>query len=740
MAEDWFAQNAPDKAPAQPGGGADWFAQNAPQSKDSGVTGFVKNWWDQVNPVAAGNAMIDTVKHPIDTLQHMGQSMAQPAVAAQDSFAHGRYLEGVRHGINYMLNVVPGVGSSLDAAGSQGDQGDISGMLGTTAGVATNLRIPKIASGLARGVQGATEGAQSMIGMNRDPHVSMTQALKPTGTNVQFPDALRRAMPEIKASEVALGRPTENLDQLLENIKHAKDRVWNQYSNIAGPQAQRGISLGNVADAMEGSIPAKLRLENPRMADAIAQRAALYRSRPFTIQEAEDLLKTTNAELNSYYAKYPAARQVSATSNPDTAALAAQGDAIRKSLYGNLDQEGEGMAPTELKRRYGALMNLEDVANRRVNVAARQSPDSLSEQVGKWHAAGQVGRGLIRGVSGDLGGAAMDIGKGVAERSVAKALKEANTSDALVKSALKSYKGAPGEIPYEGVAPRALLGRPDIVTPPPADTSSVTGGPRTINVYGPKPKLLGQPDIVVPPPQDTSGMTVKTGAPLIPKPGRQITAGDIQVPPAETSGVRGVKAKTVTYQTPDGRWVRQVLSSPAENPGVPNSFEMPPQGKGAVVEMAKGGVVEGPGPIEHGPGEAHKGSAEAIGQYIRHHGGVHSIVSPSAQDAHQIARSVRRHNRNAPITISDDGFDMEKAKAEQQKHFNKRKLYVVAHLPFEGKPGTLYRYAARKGGKWAANPMDIGNKDNLHLQAGIYFISTGQSADGPGPMRAVASS
>jgi hypothetical protein len=88
------------------------------------------------------------------------------------------------------------------------------------------------------------------------------------------------------------------------------------------------------------------------------------------------------------------------------------------------------------------LMEIEGEALRRSNVARRQQPEGLSEQIGAVRAAADMARGTWRLLHGDLSGAA-DLAAAHAGRSTAKALKEAQTTDALIKRAFESYRSRP---------------------------------------------------------------------------------------------------------------------------------------------------------------------------------------------------------------------------------------------------------------------------------------------------------
>lgn len=321
------------------------------------------------------------------------------------------------------------------------------------------------------GIGGAVAAAVRTVAPS-EPTVMMTQALKPRSTQTKFTGSLAKALPEIKVTEAELGKPIENITDLLAATKAAKQRVRAQYDEIAGPKRAIGteVDLSAVADAVEKRIPAKLKLEDPTAAQAILDRVAVYR-RKFNLEEAEQLWMDTNAELEAFYNKYPIAQRKALRADPEAARLVAQGDALRDAIYKTLDNPGQPGIARELNRRYGALLDVENEATRRVNVAARQQPESLSEQIGAVRAAGDMARGAWRVAHGDLTGAA-DIASAAAQRSTAKYLKEQQTTDALIKRAIAGVTTKPGPIPKPVQRPvRGLLPRGPVVTPPGPDPS-----------------------------------------------------------------------------------------------------------------------------------------------------------------------------------------------------------------------------------------------------------------------------
>ena len=383
-----------------------------------------------------------------------------------------------------------------------------------------------------------------------DPNTAFTKAVKPASTNVHFDEVLNRALPELKVTEAELGRPIAGVDDALEATKLAKQRVWKQYEAQAGPAKEMGSRVDGrpIAAAMRASVPAKVRAQNPGAADAVDRVAATY-ERDLSVQEAEQFLMESNAELEAFHAKYPPQQRSAVARSPEVAHTVAEAEKLREQLYRTLD-EGTG-AVAEVKKRYGALSNLERELWRRKNVAARQAPESLSEQISRWQALGKTAKGVYKIVTMDPSGVG-DIAQAVAGRKAAKYVKDLNSTDSLVRRGMEYFEGSPGEIPAP-VPPniKGLLEPGAFRMPPPPDPSGIhvtTGAPEQRNPgywTPPMPKGLPAPALVTPPPADQSGIHITTGPPLQAPPSRQIEAGPTMMPPNADEGRFGMPLDTV---------------------------------------------------------------------------------------------------------------------------------------------------------------------------------------------------
>lgn len=110
---------------------------------------FLKEAWNQVNPVAGAQGAAQAVQHPIDTVTGLLSRQGALAGEAEKAFKSGDYALGTRHLINYLL---PVIGQTIDAAQAEGDKGNIGSELGTSVGLGGSL---------ALGARGATSPVSS---------------------------------------------------------------------------------------------------------------------------------------------------------------------------------------------------------------------------------------------------------------------------------------------------------------------------------------------------------------------------------------------------------------------------------------------------------------------------------------------------------------------------------------------------------------------------------------------------
>lgn len=409
---------------------------------------------------------------------------------------------------------------------------------GATARGARNL-----VGGMAAGARdGGIGGALASVVRSAAPVESkrmVVQALKPRNSQTGFERLLDQALPEIKAVEVETGKPIETLDDFLGAVKQAKQRVRATYDQIAGPRRAMGstVDLSPVADAMEASLPKKTVLQDPSAVATVKRAADTYRQR-FSLEDAEQLLRETNAELDAYYNKFPMARRAAESANPEVAHLVAQAKALRTAIYSTLDDASQGGSARELQRRYGALMEVEDTAMRRANVANRQQPESLSEQIGKVRAAADMAKGVWRLGHGDLSGAA-DIAGARAGRATATFLKEQQTTDALIRRAMAAHRTMPTPVPMP--APTVIRGE----LPPAVHRMGAGADPSYVRAV-PGQYARREPAGLLPPKSSGPVMPASGKPPVLPAAPARPDSSSVKAVPAQPSAYEFVPARGET--------------------------------------------------------------------------------------------------------------------------------------------------------------------------------------------------
>lgn len=411
-----------------------------------------------------------------------------PGLSVTDS-GLGRALSTVEAAKQNPVSAIPIVGPIAVARGQQVNRGDIAGALGAGLTDTLSLAAPLILGRMGLGETATAEEESPHVGVGSAPAAEtnpaqsvgaasrvpiavaseqakgavgkfaqtlgisdgppedlMTRAIKPRSNNTGWGLDIRRAMPDLKASETDMSHPIQSAEDVVEAASIAKKKIWAQYTaklkqagqrtNAETPDAMVSetpyagaggatIDGNKIADAMIASIDKRTVLQNPQLVERIKAIANTYR-RPMSLDEAEDFLQSANNDLHSYYAKNKVGQQVAAR-DPETGHVVAEANALRNALYSKID-EVTGPGAADLKRRYGALTNVQDEAMRRVNVAARQNPQSLAEQLSMARAYGKIVVGAMRGSPGS-------VLEGTQSLAASKWLKERNTTDAMISRA-----------------------------------------------------------------------------------------------------------------------------------------------------------------------------------------------------------------------------------------------------------------------------------------------------------------
>jgi hypothetical protein len=151
---------------------------------------------------------------------------------------------------------------------------------------------------------------------------------------------------------------------------------------------------------------------------------------PFNVPELDSIRQDSNAKLDAFYNKSGGDR-VAALSNPETSRVKAVGDSTREQLYPFLEKDN-GLAPGDVAKMqddFARMSNIENIANKREPIYARQDPIGLAAKTG-------LGMGDALNPLGALGKTANFF--------LQKKVADLTNSDALVNSAIDRSKNPSG--------------------------------------------------------------------------------------------------------------------------------------------------------------------------------------------------------------------------------------------------------------------------------------------------------
>jgi hypothetical protein len=314
--------------------------------------------------------------------------------SAADALKKGDYLGAARQAQDLFLG--EGMKEPVDKIEDQIGSGNYSGAAGSAIGFLGQFAL---AHGLGK-VLGAGSSAIARS-IDADPVTAVNKALTfPPNADTGH---LKGALEDIKASEHPAIPITGN-KTLLQNIPLAKKANRDAFGAYMARAADDDVSGAPIAAATAGSIPSSMWIENPDLAHKIIGSAKGY-GQLFNVADLEKLLIEKNGELDSFYNQAPGTQLAAVQSGAPKAVVKAQRDSIASLLYNALDPENSGAGPREIQRRYGAITELEDAANRRVNAIDReQSVSPAGKMLKISQSAGKAVKLDFEGAVDKLGG------------------------------------------------------------------------------------------------------------------------------------------------------------------------------------------------------------------------------------------------------------------------------------------------------------------------------------------------
>ena len=393
--------------------------QATQQERDLGYFGKVKPTSLQNIGEGAGKSFLDTAGTGAEIAANFVGG--EGALAAGEDLVKGAAGAAVKAGLKQGAEsgALAGFGSALQEEKPTFGKTitkTLTGAVGgaVTGGVLTGL--PALVIGTAKAVKNEVAPAIE---------TQLTKAIKPAKNNTGWFDAVKNVLPDLRETAQKLKIPINNIEDFSNVIKLTKDRIWKTYTDILGPHADQTIDGNQVADAMLNSLDKRTQVQNRGLVEKLTDKAATYR-KPLSLADAEEFLQSANNDLHNFYAKNKVGQKV-ASSDPEFAPVLAEAQALRDALYSKLnDLTGEDAA--FLKKKYGDLSNIQNEVIGRKNVAARQNPDSLAEQIGFAQGISNIAGSVFRGNIGDAT-------KGATQIIASYYLKNRNTTDALIQSA-----------------------------------------------------------------------------------------------------------------------------------------------------------------------------------------------------------------------------------------------------------------------------------------------------------------
>lgn len=447
------------------GAGIDWLKSNGKQILDTmnparlGPPKFLKDAIAQMNDTSHEGKVIGETGRSVEpaAANETGAMQSRPGgpiTKLGDELEHPSAAAITRTAASALPFLGPGAvraGHTLARASSPQEVGegvaDAGGVVGQAATLANPEFTNKAIETIAKPV---TKTAEIMHrGIVPDAAPSLVKALKPS---VRIPNASKSfemAGPDIAAELQKSGGRIEDFETLNQHVTAAKKTMWVGVKQKLGTGAEGKLNIdGNtIADAMEGVIDKRTALQNPAMASRIREMAATYR-RQIPVEEAEEFLQSVNNELHSYYAKNKVGQEVAAR-DPSTGHVVAEGNALRKALGDKLDELG-GTKYSDMKRRYGALRDVEQAAVHQQDIAARRAPVPLYEAMGRLSGMGDMVGAGKHALNFEFGDAALKAATGGAKVALGKRMAQMNSPEWLLENAFHGPNAfKPRTTPFE---------------------------------------------------------------------------------------------------------------------------------------------------------------------------------------------------------------------------------------------------------------------------------------------------
>lgn len=436
---------------------------------------------------------VQTVTAPVKAYKSSVQTAFANSKAAADK---GDVNAAVAHAVSGFIPLIGGQSSEAidqiqkgDYAGAAGTLSNI-GLQGTMASPEVNeaaaSALPKVAD-IAKNVitktgeivKPAADLARNnpitdlAIGPNPEAipaDAAFIKATKPRNSIQDINEHVNRGLPDARRAADNLGIDTNNMSlRDAENaVSQAKKDVWDEFTqNHLDPNAHVVMDTSEVGDAINavGNKMSPIQQRRlPSIVNEIKDNAADYSGQQMTVGQIEDRIQELNNELRSQQSTFKV-NEMNLRRDPNYAHKFAEIDALRdleNQAVGGMDSPDAAA----LKQRYGSLKVLQDVLDRRINVAERQNPVGLYEGMGRGAGFAKMAQGGVQTLLLNPKEGLSNIAEGAALATRGANLQKLNNPDFLIQQAFSKTtpREAPTINPQQGasnippaVPPRGLL-------------------------------------------------------------------------------------------------------------------------------------------------------------------------------------------------------------------------------------------------------------------------------------------
>jgi hypothetical protein len=219
-----------------------------------------------------------------------------------------------------------------------------------------------IGAGLVDGLslllgQRLTEGPTA-----RQQLARLTTAVGDTGT------ALKDSLPEIGNTIKAGSAPPKTLGEFESVVKETGRRLDTEFNNAIAPVARKPVMPIEIEQRIRQLItPDMAKTAEGRAKIAEINAAALEYQQPWTVNELNAARMTKNNELAAFYNKGGLSQMAATKSNLQVAIDKAVRDGAAEIVYNEMGAAHPGQDFSQLKKSQGALMNLQDGLQDRIN-------------------------------------------------------------------------------------------------------------------------------------------------------------------------------------------------------------------------------------------------------------------------------------------------------------------------------------------------------------------------------------